>query len=53
MKKPNIPAEIIPSRAINSKQNRELQAFAKLLSRMNHKDRGILLHLATKMAKRA
>src|SRR5271156_1302953 len=53
VKKPNIPAEFVPSRAVRSKQDQELRALAKLLSRMNDKDRGILLHMASKMAKRA
>src|SRR5580658_2546241 len=35
VKKPNIPAEDIPSRAADAKQERELRAFAKYLSRMN------------------
>jgi transcriptional regulator with XRE-family HTH domain len=35
-----------------SKQDRELRAFAKLLSRMNDKDRWILLHMASKMTNR-
>src|SRR5271154_1927450 len=37
VKKPNIPAEIIPRRAANAKQERELWAFVKLLARMNDK----------------
>jgi transcriptional regulator with XRE-family HTH domain len=53
VKKPNIPAEIIPRRVANAKQERELWAFTKLLSRMNDRDRGILLHMASKMANRA
>jgi len=53
VKKPNIPAEIIPRRVANAKQERELWAFAKLLSRMNDRNRGILLHMASKMANRA
>ena len=53
VKKPNIPAEFVPSRTVRSKQDQELRALAKLLSRMNDKDRGILLHMAAKMAKRA
>jgi transcriptional regulator with XRE-family HTH domain len=53
VKMPNIPAEIIPRRATNSKQERVLRTFAKLLSRMNDKDRGILLHMASKLANRA
>jgi transcriptional regulator with XRE-family HTH domain len=53
VKKPNIPAEFAPSRAVRSKQDQELRVLAKLLSRMNDKDRGILLHIASKMANRA
>lgn len=53
VKKPNIPAEAIRSRAANSKQDRVLRAFAKLLARMNEKERGLLFHLAAKMARRA
>ena len=51
--KPNIAAEVIRRRAVRPEQERELRAFAKLLSRMNDKDRGILLHMASKMANRA
>jgi hypothetical protein len=53
VEKPNIPAEVIPRRAANSKQERELRAFAKHLSRMDDKDRGFLFHMASKMANRA
>ena len=53
VKKPNIPAEIIPRRAANSKQERELRAFAKFFSRMDNKNRGLLIHMASKMAHRA
>lgn len=53
VKKPNIPTERVRSRATISKQDRELRTLAKLLSRMNEKDRGILLHMASKMANRA
>lgn len=53
VKKPNLPAEAIRSRATNSKQDRELRAFTQLLSRMKEKDRGLLLHMAAKMANRA
>jgi transcriptional regulator with XRE-family HTH domain len=53
VKKPNIPTEAIRSRAVRSKQDRELRALAKLLSRMNDIDRGILFHMASKMANRA
>jgi transcriptional regulator with XRE-family HTH domain len=52
VKKPNIPTERARSRAVISKQDRELRTLAKLLSRMNEKDRGILLHMASKMANR-
>ena len=53
VKKPNIPAEDIGSRAANSKQEREVWAFAKYFSRMRDKDRGLLVHVASKMAHRA
>jgi len=53
VKKPNIPAEIIPSGAVNSKHDRELWAFAKLFARMDEKSRGLLIHMAAKMANRA
>lgn len=52
IKKPNMPAEIIRSPAIRSKQGRELRALAKLLSRMSDKDRALLLYVGTRMAKR-
>jgi transcriptional regulator with XRE-family HTH domain len=53
VKKPNIPTEAIRSRAANSKKDSELRKFAKHLLRMNDKDRGILFHMASKMADRA
>ncbi|HWO40080.1 MAG TPA: helix-turn-helix transcriptional regulator [Candidatus Acidoferrum sp.] len=53
VKKPNIPAEAIRSRAVRSKQDVEMRALAKLLSRMKEQDRGLLFHMASKMAKRA
>jgi len=53
VKKPNIPAEGKVSRAANSKQEREHRAFAKLFSRMDNKSRGLLIHMAAKMANRA
>jgi transcriptional regulator with XRE-family HTH domain len=53
VKKPNIPTEIVPRRATNSKQERVLRAFAKLFARMDEKNRGLLIHMASKMAKRA
>jgi transcriptional regulator with XRE-family HTH domain len=53
VKKPNLRAEAIPSRAANSKQDSELRTFAKYFLRMDDKDRGILFHTASKMANRA
>ncbi len=53
VKRPKIPAEIPPSRAANSKQDRELRAFAKYISRMDDKYHGLLFHMAAKMASRA
>jgi transcriptional regulator with XRE-family HTH domain len=53
IKKPNVLSQDIPSRAVNTKQERELQAFAKLFSRMDDKNRGLVFHMASKMAKRA
>jgi transcriptional regulator with XRE-family HTH domain len=53
VKKPNIPAEAIRSPTIRSKQDQELRALAKLLSRMNETDRRLLFHMASKMANRA
>ena len=53
VKKPNIPAENIPSRAANGKQERELRTFAKFFSRVDDKNRALLIHLASRMANRA
>jgi transcriptional regulator with XRE-family HTH domain len=53
VKKPNIPAAAIQSRSVTSKQGREHRTFAKLLSRMDDKSRGLLFHMATKMANSA
>jgi transcriptional regulator with XRE-family HTH domain len=53
VKKPNIPVEVIPRRAANSKQERVLRAFAKLFARMDEKSRGLLIHMASKMENRA
>ena len=53
VKKPNLPAEAIRSRTVRSKEDNELRAFAKFLSRMDDKDRGLLFRMASKMAKRA
>jgi transcriptional regulator with XRE-family HTH domain len=49
-KKPNIPLQAVPSRAVTTKQDREIQAFAKLFSRMDEKKLGLLFHMASKMA---
>jgi transcriptional regulator with XRE-family HTH domain len=53
VKKPDIPAEASQNRRVHSKQERELQAFAKFFSRMRDKDRGLVIHMASKMANRA
>ena len=53
VKKPNIQLQPVPSRAVKTKDDRDLRSLAKLLSRMNDKDRGLLLHMASKMANRA
>jgi hypothetical protein len=53
VKKPNLPAESIRGRMVNSKQEREHRAFAKLFSRMNDTSRGLLIHVASKMANQA
>jgi transcriptional regulator with XRE-family HTH domain len=50
---PNIAAETVPRRATNLKQERVVRAFAKLFARMRDKDRGLLIHMASKMANRA
>jgi transcriptional regulator with XRE-family HTH domain len=53
VKKPNIPAEAIQNRRVNLKQESVLRSFAKLLSRMDDRDRGLLFHVASKMANKA
>jgi transcriptional regulator with XRE-family HTH domain len=50
VQKPNIPQQKIPSRAASTKQEREIQAFDKLFSRMDDKNLGLLFHMASKMA---
>jgi transcriptional regulator with XRE-family HTH domain len=50
VKKPNIPAEIIPRRAANLKQERAFRSFAKLFARMDDKNRGLLFSVASQMA---
>jgi transcriptional regulator with XRE-family HTH domain len=52
VKKPNLPAGITLSRVANSKHDRELRAFTKCFSRMDDKDGGLLIHMASKMANR-
>jgi transcriptional regulator with XRE-family HTH domain len=52
VEKPNIPHQDVPSRAVITKQDREMQVFAKLLSRMSKKNLGLLFHVASKMANR-
>jgi transcriptional regulator with XRE-family HTH domain len=53
VEKPNIPAELLPSRTVNSKQDRELPVLAKLLACMSDRSRGLVLHMMSKKAKRA
>jgi transcriptional regulator with XRE-family HTH domain len=53
VKKPDIPAQAIPSRVVNTKQDREIRSFAKLFSRMDDRRRGLVLYMASKMANRA
>jgi transcriptional regulator with XRE-family HTH domain len=53
VKKPNIPTEAIRSRAVRSKEDNELRAFAKLFARMKDKDRKLMFHVANKVAGRA
>jgi transcriptional regulator with XRE-family HTH domain len=53
VKAPNIPRESTPDRTVNPKHDRELWAFAKLLARMSDERRGLLFHMAWKMANRA
>jgi transcriptional regulator with XRE-family HTH domain len=50
VKKPDIPQQKIPMRAVATKQEREIRAFAKLFSRMDEKRLGLLFHMASKMA---
>jgi transcriptional regulator with XRE-family HTH domain len=53
VKKPDIPRNSARSHAAISTEERDLRVFAKLLSQMDDKDRRTLLHMASKMAKRA
>jgi transcriptional regulator with XRE-family HTH domain len=52
VKAPNIPAEAIRSRAVRLEQDRDVRALAKLLARMSDERRGLLFHMASKMANR-
>jgi len=53
VKKPSLPTEATRSRAVNSKQDRDVRVLAKLLARMTDERRGLLFHMASKMANRA
>ncbi len=53
VKKPDLPQHAISRPPFDKKQEREIQVFAKLLSRMDDKNRTLLLHLASKMANKA
>ncbi|MGB8800721.1 MAG: helix-turn-helix transcriptional regulator [Candidatus Acidiferrales bacterium] len=53
VKKPNLPAGVIRSRAVNSKEDRVIRELAKLLARMSDERRRLLFHMASKMANRA
>lgn len=52
VKKPNIPVSN-GEPAQNREQDAKLRPFVKALSRLTDKDRGLLLHMASKMANRA
>jgi transcriptional regulator with XRE-family HTH domain len=52
VKKPNIPFSERET-ARDGKQDAKLRPFLKALSRLTDKDRGLLLHMASKMANRA
>jgi transcriptional regulator with XRE-family HTH domain len=43
VKKPNIPLQDIPSQAATTKEDRKIQALAKLFSRMNDKSLGLFV----------
>jgi len=51
--KPNIPQQKILTQAVTTKQDREIKTFAKLFSRMDHKNLRLLFQMASKMANRA
>jgi transcriptional regulator with XRE-family HTH domain len=53
VEKPNIPQQKIPTRVVTPKDERQIKAFAKLFSRMDDKNLGLLLHMASQMANKA
>jgi transcriptional regulator with XRE-family HTH domain len=53
VKKLNIPTEVVRRQSTNSKQDRDIRALAKLLARMSEERRGLLFHMASKMANRS
>jgi transcriptional regulator with XRE-family HTH domain len=53
VKMPEIPKQNIVRQAVNPKDERELRSFATLLSRMDDRKRGLLFHMASKMARKA
>lgn len=46
-------AELEPVSRVTKKETRELRLFAKALSRMNDRERGLLLYVASKLASRS
>jgi len=52
VKKPNILGGAVHRQKVNSKKDHELRVFAKCFSRMDKKSRGLLIHMASKMARR-
>ena len=52
VKKPSLPTEATRSRSVNSKEERDVRELAKLLARMPAERRGLLFHMASKMANR-
>ncbi len=53
VKKPKLPQQDILSRGFYAKQDREIQSFAKLFSRMDDRKRELLFHMASKMANKS
>jgi len=52
VKKPSLPTEATRSRSVNSKEERDVRELAKLLAPMPAERRGLLFHMASKMANR-